>query len=226
MPGVPAGDQSIIVAAGGNTSPFGVTLRVGFPFATPAAFSQMRITATYGAIFGFPITVTIEDPTINPPDPTKTVNKQTSAVFDRNIPCTIDLAGLTGQPYSAVLECKGAILANGLPDPSNLAEIKIWLQDGSFINNEIIFPTLVTATGADSFFFLNATGPIPVLGANQVPTTLFVSEEAPVSSAVMSIDFNGLAAGSPVVGTLHVNVADPTKTLIAGPFTGSITSVQ
>jgi hypothetical protein len=42
----------------------------------------------------------------------------------------------------------------------------------------------------------------------------------------MSIDFNSLAQGTSVVGTLHLKVKDTNATIIGGVFTGAISSVQ
>ena len=151
-----------------------------------------------------------------------------AADFSRTLPCTIDLAGSTGPLYNAVVECKD------IANTNNFSAIKIWLKNGNFFNNEIVFPNKSDDPQTISFFFLNASAPIPVpaeavpfyIPGTESPSILFVSEAATIDSAVMSIDFNSLAQGAPVVGTLHLIVGDKDKTIIGGVFTGTISSVQ
>ncbi len=237
VPATPGGDQTVTVAAAGNDSQTAALVRVGFPQALPPTFSQMRVgdgiagsgNGTYFFGLIFPITVKVPAPTTEDPTATKTVD--TTVNFSQNLACTIDLSGSTGPLYSAVVECR-SLLPNGLPDPTDLTAIKVFLKDGNFINNEIVFPRMLDDPGTNNFFFLNATRLVPIPKA--IPGALSISEAQSITSAVMSLDFTSLTQGSPVVGTLHFAVSGKvdiggsliTHPAMGGTLSGAITSVQ
>lgn len=230
IPIVTAGNQPVVVDIGGRRTAAPVAIPIsttgapedgrGFQFTQPPPlFQQTLLAGSFNAVFGLNVKV---------PDPQDSSKEVTAiATFVKAIAapgCTINITGLSGPSYEALVHCQD------YRDPNNLIAIIMGLKDGQFANNKLVF-TELQETAINQFFFI---GPSAFV-AGSTSSQFFLTATAPIVAGAASIDFQrpDFAVGDTIIGTLHVTLrlagsgtVPGQAVVLGGGFVDTITFVK
>lgn len=224
IPIVTAGNQPVVVDIGGRRTAAPVAIPIsttaapedgrGFQFTQPPPlFQQTLLAGSFTANFDLKMNVSEALTVIT------TFTKPVAAPG-----CTINVTGLNGPSYEALVHCQD------YKDPNNLIAIIIGLKGGQFANNKLVF-TELQDTSISHFFFIGKSSKVADVPDNSIDLTM----EAPIIAGAASIDFQrpDFAVGDTIIGTVHVtfrfagSIKFPSQTaVLGGGFVDTITFVK